>query len=313
MIKPKRLSIGDTIGVVSPASPSERFSEVPRAKAYLEGMGYKVVVAPNVNRRRGITSASEDERVADIHEMFRRDDIDAVFATQGGYGSGQLLRKLDYDLIRNNPKIFTGFSDITSLHLAINRECGLVTFHGPGMARFNEEELTDYTKENFFAALEGKLGEIRPKDPKTYLHVIHEGTTEAPVIGGNLTLITASLGTPWEIDTRGKILFIEEVDSEPWMIDHMMSHLRNAGKLDDAAGFIISDCPTCVPHMINPGFLSDMSTEDVLEYYLRPLKKPALYGLPLGHGDDMATIPLGACARLDADNRSFVYLESGVI
>lgn len=144
MIKAKRLEKGNTIGVVSPASPSENRSEIVRAREYLENLGYKVVIGRNVNKTKGFTAASEQERADDINEMFAREDIDAVFATQGGYGSAQIIDKLDYELIRSKPKIFTGFSDITSLHLAIQKFSGLVTFYSPGMARFNEEDLSEY-------------------------------------------------------------------------------------------------------------------------------------------------------------------------
>ena len=315
MIKPKRLSPGDTIGVISPASPSENRSEVFRAKEYIEAMGYNVVIGKNVNKTRGITAASEEDRLDDIHEMFRRDDVDAVFVTQGGYGCAQLLRNLDFDLIKEHPKILTGFSDITALHLAINKVCDMVTFHAPGMARFNDEELTEYTKESFFRNLTSpdSPGEIKKANPKKWLVRINGGTCEAPVIGGNLTLICASLGTPWEIDTKGKILFFEDVEAEPWVMDHMLSHLRNAGKLDDAAGFVIGECTDCVPRKNDPGYFTDLSIEDVFEYYLKPLGKPVLYGLPMGHSDDLATLPLGVMTRLDADKKTFTVLESGVV
>jgi muramoyltetrapeptide carboxypeptidase len=315
MIKPKRLSPGDTIGVISPASPSENRSEVFRAKEYIEAMGYNVVIGKNVNKTRGITAASEEDRLDDIHEMFRRDDVDAVFVTQGGYGCAQLLRNLDFDLIKEHPKILTGFSDITALHLAINKVCDMVTFHAPGMARFNDEELTEYTKESFFRNLTSPdpPGEIKKASPKKWLVSISGGTCEAPVIGGNLTLICASLGTPWEIDTKGKILFFEDVEAEPWVMDHMLSHLRNAGKLDDAAGFVIGECTDCVPRKNDPGYFTDLSIEDVFEYYLKPLGKPVLYGLPMGHSDDLATLPLGVMTRLDADKKTFTVLESGVV
>ena len=315
MIKAKRLKKGDTIGVVAPASPSENRSEISRAKEYLEAMGYKVVIGKNVNKTKGFTSASEQDRADDINEMFARDDVDAVFATQGGYGSAQLIDKIDFELIRNNPKIFTGFSDITSLHLAIQKFSGVMTFYSPGMARFNEEDLTDYTKESFFRTLEKPepAGEIKKADPKKWVHAISGGIIEAPVVGGCLTLICASLGTPYEIDCKGKILFFEDVDTEPWMIDHALCHLRNAGKLDDAAGFMIGHCEGCKPYDYKPGFCCDTTLEDVLTYYLQPLNKPALYGLPMGHGDDLATLPLGAMVCLDADKKTFTVLEAGVI
>ena len=314
MIKAGRLQPGATIGVVSPASPSMYRSEVPRAKEYLEAMGYRVVIGKNVNKTKGFTAASEQDRADDINEMFARDDIDAVFVTQGGYGSAQILDKIDYEMIRNHPKIFTGFSDITALHLAINKKAGVVTFHAPGMARFNDEELTEYTKESFFRTL-GQTdppGEIKKADPKNWLTTIYGGVCEAPVIGGNLSLIRNTLGTPYEIDCKGKILFFEDLDTEPWIFDDTLCHLRNAGKLDDAVGFIIGHCENCIPNDYKPGFVCDISLEDVLLYYLEPLKKPALYGLPMGHGDDLATLPLGVMTRLDADKKTFTVLEAGV-
>lgn len=315
MLKAKRLERGDTIGVISPASPSMLRSEIPRAKDYLERMGFHVVIGKNVNKQHGFVAASEQDRADDFNEMFRRDDIDAVFVTQGGYGSAQLLDRLDYDAVRAHPKIFTGFSDITSMHLALNKLTGLVTFHSPGMARFNDEELTPYTKAHFFRAVDGvePIGDIEMADKRKWLHVISGGVAEAPVIGGNLTLICASLGTPYEIETDGRILLLEEVDAEPWIVDNSISHLRNAGKLKHVAGVVVGRCVNCVPNEHKPGYLCDISLEEVLEYYLRPLGVPMMYNLPLGHSDDMATVPLGVMARLDADNKRFTILEKGVI
>lgn len=315
MKKARRLKHGDTIGVISPSSPSEKKSEVIRGVETLEDWGYRVVLSKNLNKSKGLVAGTEEERAEDLNEMFRRDDIDAVFVTQGGYGSAQLIRHIDFDLISQNPKIFTGFSDITSLHLAIMKFSGVVTFHGPGMSRFNSEELTDYTKAAFLKAITdaAPLGEIRPANPKKWINPIHPGTAEGLITGGNLTLICATLGTPYEIDTRGKILFFEDLDTEPWIFDHMLSHLRNAGKLEQAAGIVVGECHNCVPFLHNPGYYVDNSLEDVLDYYIRPLGVPAVYGLPMGHTDDMATIPLGVAARLDADNKKLEILESGVI
>ncbi len=314
MIKPKRLEKGDTIGVISPASPSEKKSDVLRSAEYLDSIGYNVVIGKNVNKSKGFVAASEEERAADFNEMFRRDDIDAVFVTQGGYGSAQIIHLIDFDAVRSNPKILTGFSDITSLHLAIHKKSEVVTFHGPGMSRFNAKELTEYTKEHFFKALSSTepIGEIKLADNKAWLHSIGPGVAEGKLIGGNLTLVCASLGTPYEIDTRDRILLIEDVETEPWIFDHNLSHLRNAGKLKDVRGIVVGESESCVPSKHNPGFFSDTSLEDVLEYYLKPLEIPVLYGLPLGHSKDLATLPIGVRVKLDADNKIFTVLESGV-
>ncbi len=315
MIRPKRLVKGDTIGVISPASPSEKKSEIIRAKETLEEWGYKVVIGKNVNKTKGIVAASEEERAADFNEMFKRDDIDAVFVTQGGYGSAQIIRHIDFETVRKKPKIFTGFSDITSLHLALNKLCGMITFHGPGMSRFNSEDLTDYTKEYFFKAIAetDPIGDIPLASDKKWIHSISGGMAEGQLTGGNLTLICASLGTDYAIETENKILLIEDVDTEPWIFDHMMSHLRNAGKLDNLKGVIVGECHNCVPAKHDPGFHCDINIEDVLEYYLKPLGIPVLYGLPLGHTKNLATLPLGVKVCLDADEKSFEVLESAVL
>lgn len=315
MLHPKKLSKGDTIGVISPASPSEKKSDIKRGIETLEEWGYKVVLGKNVNKTKGFVAASEEERASDFNEMFRRDDIDAVFVTQGGYGSAQLISKLDYETIKSNPKILTGFSDITSLHLALGKFAGLVTFHGPGLSRFNPEDLTEYTKSQFFKAVASTepIGKVELANPKKWLDTISPGVAEGELIGGNMTLICASLGTPYSIEARGKILLIEDVDTEPWIFDHMLSHLRNAGILDQVKGIIVGECKNCVPFRCDPGFCCDISIEDVLEYYLAKLKIPVLHGLPLGHTDDIATLPLGVAVRLDADAKSFTVLESAVV
>ncbi len=315
MIKPKRLKKGGTIAIISPASPSFSPSEMLRSVEMLEKLNYKVKLAPNVNKTKGFTAASEEDRVADFNAMFRDDSIDAVFVTQGGYGSAQMIRHIDFDVVKNNPKIFEGYSDITSLHLAIQKFAGVVTFHGPGASRFSTECMTPYTLRGIMEAIteSDPIGDITLASEKKWLYPIVPGVAEAPLTGGNLTLICASLGTPFEIDTRGKILMIEEVDAEPWIVDNSLSHLRNAGKFDDIAGLVIAECAGCEPFMHNPGYHVDTSLEDVLLYYFDKLKVPVLYGLPLGHTEDMATLPLGVNVRLDADNKKLTVTEGAVV
>ncbi|MEF9922695.1 MAG: LD-carboxypeptidase [Anaerovoracaceae bacterium] len=314
MKKPKLLQKGDTIGIISPSSPSETRSEVPRGIETLEAKGYKTILGKNVNKTKGFVAASEEDRAEDFNQMFRNDNVDAVFVTQGGYGTAQLMKLIDFDLVARNPKIFTGFSDITSLHLMINKFADVVSFHGPGMARFNKEDLTAYTEEYFFKAIANKqpIGNIPLADHKKWLQVVSPGVAEGKIIGGNITLICASLGTPYEIDTKGKILFLEDVDQEPWIMDHCFSHLRNAGKFDDIKGIIIGECFNCKPFDYKPGYCCDTSIEDVFDYYFGRLNVPVLYGLPLGHTNDLATLPLGVEVRLSCDDKTLTILESGV-
>ena len=314
MIKPTILKKGDTIGVISPASPSYNRSDVTRGVETLKSWGYKVKLSKNLNKRKGFIAGTDEERAEDLNDMFARKDIDAIFVTQGGYGSARMLKYIDFDIIQQNPKVFVGFSDITSLHLAIYKQTGLTTFHGPGMSRFNPEELADYTKKQLFKAVTSPdpIGEISLADEKKWINTLHSGVCEAPITGGNLTLICATLGTPYEIDTKGKILFIEELETEPWIIDHMLTHLSNAGKFDEVAGVVIGECLHCTPRLHQPGYYVDTSLEDVLFEFIRPFKIPAIHGLPIGHTKDMATLPMGAKARLDAGKKSFTILTSCV-
>ena len=314
-VKPKVLRPGDTVGIVAPASPLYNKSDLVRGAETLEQMGYKPLFGKTVYKRREYLAGTDQERAADINAMFANKKVNAIFVTQGGYGSARILKYLDYSVIRKNPKIFMGFSDISILHMAILKKTRLVTFHGPGMAGFNDVELTDYRKEYLMKALTtvAPIGEIRPTSPRQYIHSIYPGQVEAEIIGGNLSLICSTLGTPWEIDTKGKILFFEEIDTEPWMIDHLLTHLSNAGKLDELAGVVVGECINCIPYSHHPGFPVTFSLEDILTEFLEPLKKPAIYGLPMGHSKDMATFPLGCRAFLDADEKKLFITENGVI
>ncbi len=312
MIKPKVLHNGDTIGVISPASPSFKRSDVLRGKETLQQWGYRVELSKNLNISKGFTAGTDRERAHDFNEMFARKDINAVFVTQGGYGSARMLRYIDFDLVRKNPKIFIGFSDITSLHAAIHKYSGLITFHGPGMSRYNPEDLSEYTRKSLLKTLTTTepVGAIRLADEKKWIDTIYPGQCEGPLIGGNLTLLCATLGTPYEIDTRGKILFIEEVETEPWIIDHMLTHLINAGKLEQAAGIVVGECVECTPKKHEPGYYVDKSLEDVLFDLIEPLRIPAIHGLPIGHSKDLATLPIGVRAQLDAAGKDFAVIES---
>jgi muramoyltetrapeptide carboxypeptidase len=312
-LKPQRLKKGDTIGIVAPASPMYNKSDLTRGIKTLEEWGYKVKVGENVNQRFEYLAGTDEQRAYDINQMFKDPEVDAIFVTQGGYGSARTLKYIDFDAIRENPKIFIGYSDITSLHLAIYKKTGLVTFHGPGMGGFNPEDLSDYRKEHVFKALskEEPIGEIELADKKKWIHIINPGEARGEMVGGNLTLICSSLGTPYEIETEGRILFFEELETEPWIMDHMLTHLYNAGKLQKAAGIVIAECTNCVPYKHNPGFPVTFSLEDILDEFIKPLAIPAFYGLPLGHTKDLATIPIGVNGYVDATNGKLFIEECG--
>ena len=313
MIKPKALKKGDTIGIVAPASPTFERTILIRSVKVMEGWGFKVKLGKNVNKKYGYFSGKDWERVGDINEMFRDTKINGIFCLMGGYGSLRLLPYLDYEAIKKNPKVFVGYSDITALHLAIYKKCGVVTFHGPSLAGFST--MTDYTKKYLLKAImkNKAIGEVDASPDDPWIWTITPGKIEGELVGGNLSMITATLGTPYEIDTKDKILFLEEVDVEPYHFDQMMTHLLLAGKLHQAKGIVIGECIRCVPADFQPGYYSSLSIEDVLVEIIKPLNIPAIYNLPFGHGENRATLPMGVKAVLDATKGKLIIKEKATI
>lgn len=315
-LKPKRLNKGDTIGVVAPASPIRSRGHLHHAVKELKSWDFQVKLGEHVYRKHGYMAGTDQERADDLNAMFKDKTIDAIMVTNGGYGSGRILDLLDYNMIKQNPKLLVGFSDITSLHLALQKKTGLVTFHGPGVMKWNPQDFSSYSKEYLLKAISNNapIGAIKVEDDKNWVDIIHPGQVQAEIVGGNLALLCASLGTPYEIDTKGKILFFEDWNLEPWMMDTYIQHLKNAGKLDDAVGFVIGECAHCDPVFhAGTGIYGSLSLEELFAELIQPFGKPAIYGLPLGHTASLATIPLGVEAYLDATNGKLVIKENGVI
>lgn len=305
LLKPPVLKAGDTVGLITPSTYVNDPDQIATAERTVQYFGLKMKMGRNVRKQTGYVGGTIAERVSDLHDMFRDPEVKAVFTIRGGYGSGQLLDNIDYDLIRRNPKIFIGYSDITAMHLAIHQKTGLVTFHGP----VTLSKFTGYTQEHFRKALfDAKpIGTVTnppssdPLRPAHSLRTVKPGKARGRLIGGNLSLIASLMGTPYEIDTRGKILFIEDVDEQPYSIDRMLTQLRLAGKLRNAAGIIFGECLDCKPRDYKPSFNSTFSLGQVVDNILGELNIPVLSGLTIGHTEDQLTLPLGMMAALDAD------------
>jgi len=314
-IKPKKLEKGDTIGIVSPASGPWRRSDLWKSIEAIERLGYSVKVGEHAYKNNYYVSGTDVERAEDMNRFFRDETISAIFCSYGGYGSARIIKYLDFDVITTNPKILIGYSDITSLHLAIAKFSDIVTFHGPTALSFGTDYMTPYRQDMLFKAIAGDepIGEVRMADGDEYLVKMNPGTAQGALIGGNMTLVCASLGTPYEIDTKGKIFFIEELETEPWVLDHLLTHMYNAGKFKDAAGIVVGECIDCEPFKHNPGFYSQCSLEDILFDILEPLGKPVLYGLPIGHTKNLATLPVGVMSEIDSENGKLTILERGAI
>ncbi|MBT2755102.1 LD-carboxypeptidase [Mesobacillus foraminis] len=304
-IKPVCLKKGDTVGIIAPAGPPRR-DALARGVNFLEGRGLNIKLGRYVHSEHGYLSGTDEERLEDLHSMFRDKEIKAIFCARGGYGTARIASMIDYELLRSNPKIFWGYSDITFLHLAIMKQCEMVTFHGPMIASdFGREKVHSETEETFLQVF-GAAPAIYTKE-QLLLESIVEGSAAGSLTGGNLTLITSTLGTKFEIETDGRILFIEEINEEPRAVDRMLNQLYMAGKLEKASGMIVGDFHNCIPDS-EPSF----SVEEVVSHYLHLAGKPAIKGLKIGHCTPNIAIPLGSKAFIDT-SRKVVFVENGTI
>lgn len=315
IIKPKRLAAGACVGIIAPASGAEpeRFDA---AIAMLEASGYKVKVGKYARGDNGIFSGTDKERLHDLMWAFTDKDIDAVWCIRGGDGAPRLLPDIDFDVIKKNPKIFIGYSDITSLHIAISRATGLVTFHGPGAS----STFSDYTKKNCFDLLTGSAAPYKidiadgnsekgKQAPLFETETITKGKCRGRLIGGNLSLLAALAGTPFALShLKGKILFIEDVNERPYRIDRMLTQLRQSADLRSVAGFALGIFDGCNP----PEGKWSQTVQDVVRDRLGDLGVPVVYGLSFGHIRDQCTLPIGIEAELDATAATVTLVEGAV-
>jgi len=320
-IFPEALSTGDTITVVAPARPLD-LERVQRATKRLEEMGYNVQIPADLYRKRGYLAGPDDVRAKELMAAFGDPKVKAIFAGGCGYGSTRLLDRLDYDRIRQNPKILIGFSDITALHLAIHQKTGLVTFHGPllvfGLG--SEENLSAFSADYMWRALTGNRADLSASQPASSgwsydqpqdadpIKVISPGVARGRLTGGNISLIGAMMGTEFEIETAGRILFLEEAREEPYRIDRYLSGLRLAGKLDGLAGVILGTFTKCGAE----DGRNSLTLEEVFDDYFKPLGVPVIMNFPAGHFRYNATLPIGVLTELDAGRRQIRLLENPV-
>ncbi len=300
-IKPNRLKPGDTVGFLAPAGIVYDRSDFVRMEKVMDDFGLNVRFGDYVRVRHGYFSGTDHQRAMDLNRFFVDASIDAIIAVRGGWGASRILPYLNFSSFRSHPRILCGFSDITTLHLALLKECGLVSFHGPNGA----SEWSDLTKKSFKEVLmDGAKAEYISKGR---VQAITPGIAEGPLIGGNLTILTTSLGTSYQPDCTGAILFLEDVGEPVYKIDRMLTHLKLAGILDVINGFIFGKCDEC------PRPRPDHFTlEEILRQHIEPLGIPAITGADISHGDDNFTIPIGVKAKLDADRGVFSLLESAV-
>ncbi|MEO7117524.1 MAG: LD-carboxypeptidase [Candidatus Limnocylindrales bacterium] len=301
--KPPRLQAGDTVAIVAPATPWESRSDLLRGVAGLEAWGLKVRLGEHINDRHAYLAGRDEDRAADLNTAFADPEIRAIFCLQGGYGSPRLLPLLDRDVIAANPKALCGYSDITTLHLAIAAWSDTISFYSNGAAGVGAAEVTDFSKRTMHRALftDEPYGEI-PRDPDDpWVRTITGGSATGQLIGGCLSLVQSTLGTSIEIQTEGRILYLEDVHTDAYILDTILTHLRNAGKLEGVVGIVVGELKHSGWRADDASFMQDLSLEDVIEEVLGPLGIPCIYGLPIGHGKHHVTVPNLAMATLDAD------------
>jgi muramoyltetrapeptide carboxypeptidase len=306
---PPPLHPGDVIGLVSPASAVEDPPSINRAVRHLESLGYRVDVGPHAACTHGYLAGTDAERVSDIHAMFSDRRVRAIVCLRGGYGSPRLLPLLDYRLIARSPKILVGFSDVSALLLAVWRKTRLVTFHGPMAAVDWSGDADPLTEESFWDLITARHAYRKIPLDEAGMVVHCGGRVSGRLLGGNLSLLASLVGTPFLPDFSGNILFLEEVDEEPYRIDRMLTQLRNASLLDEAAGFLAGQFSKCGPR--DPSKPS-LNLLQILDEIIVPQGKPFLSNLPFGHVRRKLTLPVGVRVCLDADKRELSLLESPV-
>jgi muramoyltetrapeptide carboxypeptidase len=302
MIKPGRLRPNGVIGVVSPAGVVDA-EELRKGIARLEGLGFKLRLGESVLRRHRYLAGSDQERAEDIHRIYADPEVEAVFCTRGGSGTGRLIPLLDAGLIARNPKIFVGSSDITTLLLYL-QECGdQVVFHGPMIAPNFGRRPSPQTEEALLKVLAGE----RPAFREPGVTPLREGSAEGVLTGGCLTLLCTSIGTAYEVRTEERILFIEETDEAPYRVDRMLSYLKSVGKFERVRGVVFGEMTRCQ----FPKGTKDRLEEVILEI-LSGYDFPVLFGFPSGHGEINLPLPFGVPVRIDSEDKALTLLDSAV-
>ncbi len=302
MLKPRALRPGDRIEMVSPASPVDA-EKVQRAKGLLEAEGYRVTFGAHAFDRTDYLAGTDEDRASDLQAAFEDQDVAAVLCTRGGYGAARLLPSLDVAAMAASRKLFLGFSDISTLHLALNAQ-GLATVHAP-MALSLSVDREPWVVESFKEVLKGgdPIAEGAPRG-----ETVVGGRGRGAVTGGCLCLLTDSLATRFPLDPGGKILLIEDVDENPHRIDAMLTHLLNSGLVQRAAGIVVGEM-TRSDDMVDVS-IGRRPWKEIVTERLAPLGIPMVVGYPFGHCPNMLSLPLGIGAELDADAGTLRYVES---
>ena len=291
IIYPKRIKRGDVVGVITPSSPLVDEAGYAIAEANFKNLGLFLKWGRHVGKKQGYLAGTDQERIADIHDMFSDPEVKAIVCLRGGSGAGRLLDQLDYELIARNPKIFMGYSDITAFHQAITTQTGLVTFHGAVANSVWTSMVTNQFTQLFF---EGKPPVYATNQAE--FRTISPGIAEGRLFGGNLTVLAGIAGSKYFPDFEDSLLFLEEIGEEPYRIDRLFSQLALTGALSRIKGFVFGKCSDCAP--ASPR--NSLTIDQILAHYIAPLGIPAYQGARIGHIDEQFILPIGARVQMDA-------------
>jgi muramoyltetrapeptide carboxypeptidase len=314
LIKPERLRAGDVVGIVATSSPPVEPADIDRYADAVTKLGFKPKLAPNVRKRLGYLAGDDAARAGDLMGMFADDSVKAIACARGGYGSARLLPLLDFSFIRRHPKIFAGFSDITALHCALQIRSRLVTFHSPTLnSSISDGEPSQFSVQSLLKTV------TQPSAPGSLcgsaqknVSILKTGTATGPLVGGNLSVLSTLMGTPFQPRFKDAIFFFEDVNEPPYRFDARLTQLLNAGVLQQVAGVAVGTNKNCVDPDTAGSKEYQQSLDDVLRDRLLPLGVPVVSGLPFGHVRDNATLPMGLQATLDAVNGDLIINESAV-
>jgi muramoyltetrapeptide carboxypeptidase len=314
LIKPPRLRLGDTVGLVAPGGHTDE-EGIARASARIAQLGFRVREGKNLRAVHGNYGGTVRQRVEDLHAMFADPEVRAIWCIRGGSGCISLLSSLDYGLIRKHPTILLGYSDITALHLALYRMAGLVSFHGPVATSSDSAYSTRHMlavlmdpQASYTIPMAQENAERALREPQFAVRTVTHGRASGPLLGGNLSLVSALMGTPYAAEFRNAILFLEEAHEAPYRIDRWLTQLDLAVGLRHAAAVVVGVCQDCKPEDGEPS----LSLDETLDQHLQPLTIPAVSGYSIGHIRDQFTLPVGIQARIDTLSQTITLLEPAV-
>ncbi len=302
--KPPRLQVGDTVGLIAPAGIVDA-KDIEAAQKSVSQLGLKVKLGKHILDRYGYLAGKDAARAQDVNLMFSDRTIKAIIPMRGGWGCNRILPLLNYSLIRSHPKIIIGYSDITTLLLAINARSQMITFHGPVATSTWNQFTVDYFKRILFNAEAVTMQNLNPSEVR--VETIAPGNARGKLVGGNLSVLSAMVGSPYLPSWNKSILFVEEIGEDVYRVDRMLTQLKTAGILNQIAGFIFGQCTKC-----SLGDEPSFTLMQVLQDHILPLGIPAWYGSMIGHIKDKFTLPIGVEVEIDAELGTIRMLEAAV-